>query len=165
LIFVASDRLDAALLPLHRLYGPFRVVNTYHLFGSITRERIEPDFQVSLDGAEWTSLEFRHKAGDPRRRPDFVAPHQPRVDFQLWFYGLSYRQGAPDYVASLVTRLCHDPSAVAALFRTPPPAGVKAVHIAYWQYHFSTATERRQTGAWWRREPVDVTDNIPCDAI
>ena len=56
--------------------------------GSITRERIEPTFETS-DGTSWTPLAFHYKPGPVDRPPPFVAPHQPRVDFLLWFYGLS----------------------------------------------------------------------------
>jgi hypothetical protein len=162
--FVDSERLMAALLPVRRLYGPFRIINTYHLFGHITRTRIEPDFQTSDDGQSWTAHEFRHKPGDPRRRPDFVAPHQPRVDFQLWFYGLSYRAGAPEFVPTLVERLCKDPPAVQPLFRTPLAPHPKSARIVFWEYHFSTAAERRKSGAWWTRQAVDVTQDVPCDS-
>ena len=99
-----------------------------------------------------------------KRRPDFVAPHQPRVDFQLWFYGLGYRASSPAYVDALVERLCRDPSAVQSLFRDRLPSHPRAVRIAYWHYRFTSADERRATGAWWTRTPVDVTDSIPCTA-
>jgi hypothetical protein len=92
-----------------------------------------------------------------------VAPHQPRVDFQLWFYGLGYRAGAPEYVTKLIERLCRDPDAVQPLFSTPPSPHPRAARILYWQYHFTTAAERHATGDWWTRTPVDVTDAIPCD--
>lgn len=160
--FVDSQKLLETLLPLRRVYGPFRLVNTYHLFGHITRERIEPDFQTSDDGEHWVSHEFRHKAGDPRRRPDWVAPHQPRVDFQLWFYGLSYRGGAPEFVPTLIERLCKEPLTVQPLFRSPPSLHPHKARIVYWEYHFSTAAERRATGAWWTRQPIDVTEAISC---
>src|SRR5581483_2669235 len=89
-----------------------RLVNTYHLFQAITRERIEPELQTSADGGEtWTAHDLVHKAGDPARAPDFVAPHQPRVDFQLWFYGLAFQRREPAYVATLIERLCNDPAA------------------------------------------------------
>ena len=52
------------------------------------------------------------RSGAPARAPPFVAPHQPRVDFRLWFYGLSYRRGMPAYVATLLERLCTDPEAI-----------------------------------------------------
>ncbi len=161
--FVDSPTLFSLLLPLRHVYAPFRLVNTYHLFGHITRARIEPELQTTDDGTTWVAHDFRHKPGDPMRRPDWVAPHQPRVDFQLWFYGLSYKSGAPEYVTALIERLCRDPSAVQPLFRAPLSPHPKAARIVYWQYHFTTAAERRATGAWWKREPVDVTDTVPCD--
>jgi hypothetical protein len=161
--FVDAQPLFAALMPIRRVVAPWRLVNTYHLFGHITRTRIEAEFQTSDDGSSWVTHELRHKPGPLWRRPDWVAPHQPRVDFQLWFYGLSYRSGAPEYVTKLVERLCRDPAAVQPLFRSPPSPHPKAARIVYWQYHFTTAAERRATGNWWRRDPVDVTEAIPCD--
>jgi hypothetical protein len=81
--FVDSPRLDAALLPLYRHYSPWRVVNSYHLFGHITRTRIEPEFQTRDDAGTWVAHDLRHNPGHTRRRPDRVAPHQPRDDYQL----------------------------------------------------------------------------------
>ena len=71
--FVDSPTLFALLLPVRHVYAPFRIVNTYHLFGHITRARIEPEFQTTDDGATWVAHDFRHKPGDPMRRPDWVA--------------------------------------------------------------------------------------------
>jgi hypothetical protein len=150
----------ATLEPLREMIEPLRLVNTYHLFASITRTRIEAQFEVETAG-QWRPVPLWHKPGDPRRRPDFVAPHQPRVDFQLWFYGLSF-QRQPQYVLMLVDRLCRDPAAVAPLFRDPPPPA-EAVRIAYYQYRFTTPAERRATGAWWNRTLVDTTQPVPCD--
>jgi hypothetical protein len=140
---------------------PLRLVNTYHLFASITRERIEPQFEVDTEQG-WRPLHLWHKAGDPRRAPDFVAPHQPRVDFQLWFHGLSYRYGRPLYVTMMLERLCNDPAAVAPLFRDPP-APARAARIAYYRYTFTTRAEHRARGEYWNRTLVDTTDPVPCD--
>jgi hypothetical protein len=135
-------------------------VNTYHLFASITRDRIEPQFEIDT-GQGWRPLDLRHKPGDPHRAPDFVAPHQPRVDFQLWFHGLR-RDERPLYVTMLLERLCSDPAAVAGLFRdAPPPA--RAARVAYYRYTFTTRAERRATGAYWNRTLLDTTEPIPCD--
>src|SRR6185503_795819 len=59
-----------ALAPLVDRADTFRVVNTYHLFASITRERIEPEFQtLAADPARseddedaWTAHDLVHKA-------------------------------------------------------------------------------------------------------
>jgi hypothetical protein len=140
-----------------------RIVNTYHLFGQITRERIEPTFET-FDGARWTEHDLRYKPGPPERAPPFVAPHQPRVDFLLWFYGLGAERGAPAYVGTLVDRLCYDPTAVKSLFPDPLPKSPEAVRIVFYRYHFTTAAERRSSGAYWKREEVYAPRVLECRA-
>ncbi|HKA88281.1 MAG TPA: lipase maturation factor family protein [Haliangiales bacterium] len=147
---------DHGFLPSVRgAVEPFRLVNNYHLFGHITRERIEPQFETTVDGQTWVEHDLRHKAGDLHRAPPIVAPHQPRVDFLLWFYGLSYRRGAPEYVAHLVDRMCHDPEAVQPLFASPLPAHARAVRIVFFQYHFAPSP-------WWTRAEVDTLGPVGC---
>ena len=162
--FTEPGRALTIVAPLFELNQRFRLVNSYHLFASITRERIEPELQTlalrttdaesagaaAADG-RWTPHYLWHKPGDPRRAPDFVAPHQPRVDFQLWFYGLAFRRREPTYVSTLVERMCEDPAAVQPLFREPLPPHPAAVRIVYWRYVFASRAERRATGAWWSR--------------
>ncbi len=45
----------------------------------------------------------------------------------------------------------------------PLPEHPDAVRIAYWRYHFTTRSQRRATGAWWRREWIGATRPVPCD--
>jgi hypothetical protein len=135
---------------------PFRLVNNYHLFGHITRERIEPQIETTVDGETWVEHDLRWKPGDPRRAPPIVAPHQPRVDFQLWFYGLSYTRGTPAYVLHLVDRVCHDPAAVQTLFAAPLPPHPRAVRIAFFHYRFASPP-------WWTRDEVGTLGPVPCE--
>lgn len=157
----SGDPRTGAFSRASRLIAPARIVNTYHLFGHITRERIEPTFET-FDGSHWTPLDFHYKPGDPMRPPPFVAPHQPRVDFLLWFYGLSYEQGTPLYVRNLVTKLCTDPSAVSSLFVGPLPEHPLAARVRFHRYHFTTPDERRRTHAWWTREPLEGERTLEC---
>lgn len=152
---------DGFLSQLQDLYGPYRLVNTYHLFAAITRSRIEPEFKV-LTAGEFQPLTLHYKPGPLDRAPPFVAPHQPRVDFLLWFYGLSYHRGMPQYVNTLLRRLCEDPQAVQALFVDPLPAQADAVRIAFFDYHFTTPEERNASGNWWTRDALDAAITIPC---
>jgi lipase maturation factor 1 len=154
---IPSDELDT----VRELYTPLRLINTYHLFAHITRERVEPTFET-FDGATWTERDLWDKPGDPTRAPPLVAPHQPRVDFQLWFYGLSFRRGAPAYVHAIVDKLCRDPEALAPLFVRPLPDLARAVRVRFYRYRFTTPAERRATGAWWQRTLVDQTGPIHC---
>jgi lipase maturation factor 1 len=158
--FTEPGRALTIAAPLFELNQRFRLVNSYHLFAAITRQRIEPELQTlaaddngppAAGDDRWTPHYLWHKPGDPRRAPDFVAPHQPRVDFQLWFYGLTFRRREPTYVSTLVERMCEDPPAVQPLFREPLPPHPAAVRIVYWRYVFASRAERRATGAWWSR--------------
>jgi hypothetical protein len=160
--FSGSPSLVEQVAPVQRLFGPFRLVNTYHLFAAITRERIEPELQT-FDGATWAGHDLHHKPGDPGRAPDVVAPHQPRVDFQLWFYGLSFRHGTPAYVAALLDRACHDPRAIQALFPGRLPERAAAVRMGFHRYHLATPDQRRAAGVWWTREWVGATRVVGCN--
>jgi hypothetical protein len=160
LVGVASlSEAGAALEPVAAFLSPLRVVNVYHLFGHITRERIEPEPEVLVE-ERWTPLHLWHKPGDLTRRPDYVAPHQPRVDFQLWFHGL--RPARELYVMSLLRHLCDDRPAVQPLFREALSRAA-AARMSYWQYHFTTLAERRATGRYWNRTLVGTGATVPCD--
>jgi hypothetical protein len=153
--------LAASASDLRELYTPLRLVNNYHLFAAITRDRIEPEVQTS-DGETWTAHDLRYKPGALTRPPPLVAPHQPRLDFQLWFYGLGHSRGIPAYVRGLLENVCRDPDAVADLFEAPLPASPTSARIAFWRYKFTTPAERSATGAWWSRTWVGATPAQPC---
>ncbi len=145
--------LEGRLLPVRRTLAPFRSVNSYHLFAHMTLVRREAVIEGSADGAAWLPYEFRFKPGDPARPPPFVAPHQPRVDFQLWFLLLGPRPGAR-YFDALLARLLTAPEIVASLFaRDPFPATPpRFVRVAIYRYRFTDVATRHATGAWWQRE-------------
>ena len=72
-------------------YGLFRSMTGVGEDGKVARREIifeiAPDAE-KVEDMEWTELEFKHKPGDMRKRPSFVAPHQPRLDWQMWFAAL-----------------------------------------------------------------------------
>jgi hypothetical protein len=155
--FAPAFRKSELVAEIADLGGAFRMINTYHLFAEITRERIEPEFQT-FDGTHFTAHDLHYKPGDLGRAPPFVAPHQPRVDFLLWFYGLDHRS-APDYVYGLLLRMCSDPGAVQPLFRDRLPNQPNAVRVAFHQYHFSAPG---QPGVWTRKG-LGATRTFACD--
>ncbi len=157
------DRPGPSIGALDTLSGelrPFRVINTYYLFTQVTRMRIEPQFQTR-DGTRWTEHNMYFKPGPLGRAPPFVAPHQPRVDFLLWFYGLGFRR-MPGYVGSLLEHLCREPDVVQPLFVDRLPADPQAVRIVFYDYHFTTPAEKAATGNWWRRREIARTRAFSC---
>jgi hypothetical protein len=146
------------------VYGPvepLRVVNVYHLFAQITRERVEPEFQARV-GERWITQHLRFKPGLPWKPPPFVAPHQPRVDFRLWFYGLSWQRGMPRFVQGLLERICTDPASVAELFDAPLPGAPDAVRVVFRRYAMTSTDERRREGMYWRTAEVGALPALPC---
>jgi len=158
--------IDHELFPVRRALDPFRSVNAYHLFAQMTLVRREAVIEGSADGTTWEPYEFRYKAGDPARPPPFVAPHQPRVDFQLWFLLLGGRPGAR-YFDTLLARLLSEPATVAPLFaRDPfPETPPRLVRVAVYRYRFTDAGTRRATGEWWRRELQGYSRPLDADAF
>ncbi len=128
------------------------IVNSYGLFAVMTTERFEIIVEGSPDGQTWRAYEFKWKPGDVKRPPGWVAPHQPRLDWQMWFAALSDVRFNRWFVAFLFRLLKGAPDVLALLRRNPfpnaPPAYVRAV---LYQYHFTDRPTRRRTGAvWWR---------------
>lgn len=137
--------------------GPFRTINAYGLFRVMTTRRPEIVIEGSADGKEWHAYEFPWKPGDVERRPGFVQPHQPRLDWQMWFAALGHYRSNP-WVGSLMRRLREGSPEVLALFShnpfpDEPPRFVRAV---LYQYNFSDFQTRAETGAWWTREKVGL---------
>ena len=131
---------------------PFRSVNTYGLFSIMTTTRPEIVLEGSDDRQNWRPYEFRWKPGALSRRPAFVAPHQPRLDWQMWFAALGSAEEQPWFLG-LVLRLLEGSPPVLRLLETnpfpdSPPRWIRAV---LYDYRFTDAGERRFSGNWWRR--------------
>jgi uncharacterized membrane protein YphA (DoxX/SURF4 family) len=160
------DEIDAALAPAHRVLRTARSINAYHLFASMTLVRREVVIEGSDDGERWEPYELRFKPGDPQRAPAFVAPYQPRVDFQLWFLALRGGRGER-YFDNLLARVLAEPRAVASLFARDPFGGraPRCLRVALYRYGFTDAPTRRATGAWWRRDLEGTSRVVTREAV
>jgi hypothetical protein len=139
---------------LDRAVAPFHIVSSYGLFQVMTTHRPEITIEGSDDGKEWKAYEFRWKPGDPARRPTFVAPHQPRLDWQMWFAALGHVRGT-FWFQAFALRLLEGSEPVLALLQTNPFPGKppRLLRATLHEYRFTTSEERRKTGAWWERHP------------
>jgi len=135
--------------------SPFGLVNAYGLCANMTTSRPEIIVEASMDGSDWREYEFRFKPGDVKREPAFVAPYQPRLDWQMWFAALgSYREN-PFFVNLMVRLLEAKPEVLGLLARAPfGTARPRYVRAQVYQYKFSDWATHARTGAWWTREPL-----------
>jgi hypothetical protein len=85
--------------------------------------------------------------------PRWAAPHQPRLDWQMWFAALgTYRQN-PWFVRLGVSLLRNESSVTGLLERNPfPNEPPRYIRAALYDYHFTSSDDRKATGAWWKRE-------------
>lgn len=142
--------------PLAAFIEPTNTLNHYGLFAVMTNPRPELIFEGSADGREWRAYEFRHKPGALTRRPTWVAPHQPRLDWQLWFAALGAPRQNP-WVLSLCEHLLRGtPDVLGLLAHNPfPEKPPRFVRVARYEYHFTEPDVRARTGQWWRRSFLD----------
>ncbi len=156
--------------------APLRIVNFYGPFAVMTTTRNEIVIEGSRDGETWLAYEFKYKPGDVRRAPPFVAPHQPRLDWQMWFAALNVRTGDPDsflpvlrsnpaqlfhlqsydadawFVNLLVRLLQGSPQVLALLDKNPfPDTPPRFVRARLYNYHFAEMSAPFTRGEWWTR--------------
>jgi hypothetical protein len=136
-------------------FAPLRTVNSYGLFAVMTTERREIIVEGSNDGTNWLAYEFKYKPGDVTRRPGFIAPFQPRLDWQMWFAALGSPRQNPWFENFCERLLQGSPEVLALLKKNPfPGQPPRFIRAEFYNYHFTNADERHATGAWWRREFV-----------
>ncbi|MBE7472731.1 MAG: lipase maturation factor family protein [Anaerolineae bacterium] len=133
--------------------APFRSINSYGLFAVMTTTRPEIIIEGSNDGESWQAYEFKWKPGDPLRRPTFVAPHQPRLDWQMWFAALDTYQNNPWLINLMLRLLEGSPEVLALLDHNPfPDAPPRTIRAMLYLYRFTDFNTAQPNSAWWQRE-------------
>jgi hypothetical protein len=144
-----AKTLDAYIEPLH-------ITSSYGLFAVMTTERDEIVIEGSPDGVEWREYEFRYKPGDIARRPPWNIPHQPRLDWQMWFAALEDPRRLRWFPHFLQRVLENEPTVMALLQRNPfpdrPPLYVRA---AFYDYTYADRAEKAK-GNWWKRRSLGL---------
>jgi hypothetical protein len=130
----------------------FRTINGYGLFRVMTTRRPELVIEYSDDGRTWHEYDFRYKPGRLNRPPPVVAPHMPRLDWQMWFAALHPR-GHAYWLTALAARILEGNPHTARLMGVPeisahPP---KFVRWVYYEYQFSDPVQKQTRGEWWFR--------------
>jgi predicted DCC family thiol-disulfide oxidoreductase YuxK len=132
-------------------FDPLHLTSSYGLFAVMTTTRDEIVIQGSDDGVEWRDYEFRYKPGDLMRRPPWNIPHQPRLDWQMWFAALDDPQRQP-WFARFLARLLENETSVTALLKTNPFPDRPPTYVRAQFYEYTYADRREHaTGQWWDR--------------
>jgi predicted DCC family thiol-disulfide oxidoreductase YuxK len=132
-------------------FEPLHLVSPYGLFAVMTTTRDEIVIQGSDDGVEWRDYEFRHKPGDVMRRPRWNVPHQPRLDWQMWFAALDDPERQPWFSHFLVRLLENEPSVTGLLETNPFPGKPPTYARAQFYEYTYAAGDEHAAGQWWDR--------------
>jgi hypothetical protein len=132
--------------------APLRTINNYGLFAVMTKTRPEVILEGSADGRIWKEYGFKWKPGSPADPPSFVAPHQPRLDWQMWFAALGNLRQNP-WLSNLMIRILQgEPAPLALLNVNPfPEKPPRFLRAALFQYKFTSPEQKSASGDWWER--------------
>ena len=135
--------------------SPLLIVNPYGLFAVMTTTRPEIVIEGSIDGQTWREYVFRYQPGPLNRAPSWNVPHQPRLDWQMWFAALGDARSNP-WFSHLMLRLLEGSPPVLALLETDPfpDHPPKSVRAKLYEYRFADRGAHTATGQWWVRQLV-----------
>nr|CAD7577158.1 unnamed protein product [Timema californicum] len=165
---VGNTTVIPAMREWHTRLDHLHLTNSYGLFRRMTGVGGRPEVIIvgsnNMEGP-WKEYNFLYKPGNVNNTPPFVgkdprgvrAPHQPRLDWQMWFAALGTYHQNP-WLMSLTYRLLTGQKEVLNLLDTArnpfpgkPPKYIKA---NLYHYHYTPWSQRWTGGSWWTREEV-----------
>lgn len=125
---------------MNRSYDQFHLVNSYGVFGSVTKRRTEIIIEGTQDktvgpNTQWKAYEIPCKPGDLEQRPCVISPYHYRITWQIWFAAMGSLQRNRwlyDFVYKL---LQNDPLILRLVEKNPfpldPPRYIRIRHFLY----------------------------------
>jgi hypothetical protein len=143
---------------IRRAAVPFRSINSYGLFQSMTLSRPEILVLGSEDGENWLTYDFSWKPDDLQQQPGLIQPHMPRLDWQMWFAALRGNCRRTGWYLGFAKQLLEGSESVDRLLQSNPfeDQNPRYIRSLLFEYRFSSVAERRTTGQWWVREELGV---------
>ena len=129
----------------------------FHVYPVMQVERQELEIQGSNDGVAWYSYGFKYKPGPVNKRPPVNIPHQPRLDWMMWF--LPPRARGDDLWLNMFIKRLYEgsPHVLQLLEYNPfPDQPPRYLRVLAYDYRFTTPREKADTGNWWKREYLGI---------
>ncbi len=104
---IVNEKLQMLPPEIGQNVQELHLISSYGLFRRMTGVGGRPEVIIegsdSLNGP-WKEYHFMYKPGNLSQAPQFVLPHQPRLDWQMWFAALGSYEHNPWFI-SLLYRL------------------------------------------------------------
>ncbi|TNN14381.1 Lipase maturation factor 2 isoform 2 [Schistosoma japonicum] len=160
-------QLPSQNLQVYKHLQPYYITNSYGLFRRMTGVGGRPELILeaasNLNGP-WSEYAFNFKPGRVDGRPPVVIPHQPRLDWQMWFAALSNYRNHPWFMNLIYRLLNQQPEVLQLLDPSGLPNNPKYIRAHLYTYHFTDSANSKD---WWKRTfkseylpPVSLSSEI-----
>jgi len=125
--------------------------NVYHVFPTMQLDRYEFSIEGSYDGKQWKQYLFKYKPNHAQEVPPFIVPHQPRLDWMIWFVP-SKEPAMKFWFDAFIYGLHRNEPAITALLKYNPFEGQPAprfMRVLTYDYEFTNIEEFKETGNYW----------------
>jgi len=158
---VSGKKVTPWLATTGMLIRSYGLGHIYHVFPTMQVERHELVVEGSYDGVNWKAYAFRYKPGDHAARPEFIIPHQPRLDWMIWFVPPKFNSQM-HWFNLFMSRLAEGSPEVLALLEKNPFEGrpPSYLRVLVYKYNFTNWKERKETGNWWKRSYLGEFPNV-----
>lgn len=149
------EPIPQSLKTLLEVTSAFSAVNNYGPFAVMTTERPEIIIQGSNDGFRWQTYKFNYKPVDLDQPLQWNIPHQPRLDWQMWFAALQEPEKGRWFDSFMRKIQAGSPQVLGLLaynpFQGKPPRYLRA---SLYRYFYAGLKQRAETGQIWQREYI-----------
>lgn len=144
---------------MNESYDGYHLVNSYGLFGSITKKR----YEIIISGTrsptlpasnQWQEYEFYCKPGAIDQRPCWVTPYHLRLDWQMWFSAMRPKL-QENWLATLASKMLVNDAHLQSLLRSNPFVGGEPPQFIKMDLYLYEYTDWGDpSGNWWKRQYV-----------
>ncbi|XP_071955396.1 lipase maturation factor 2-like [Antedon mediterranea] len=150
----ARNNLWPVVSEWHQKTDYLQITNSYGLFRRMTGVGGRPEIIIEGSNHEfkgWKAYEFHYKPGNLSVAPPFVAPHQPRLDWQMWFASLGSYNYNPWFLNLVYRLLQGKPEVMNLIGQSPfPDKPPKYIRAKRYTYHYTPYNSSKKD--WWTRE-------------
>jgi len=163
LVALVSRPLPDFVVQFNELAPALGIGTRFHLFPTMQTERQELQIEGSRDGVTWSAYGFRDKPGALDRRPPFIVPHQPRLDWMMWFLPAQW-EDTSYWFEPFLQALRENRPVVTRLLAVNPFEGrapPRQLRVTVYRYRFTTPAERSRSGNWWVARYLGEYPDLP----
>ena len=152
-----GGHLPALAVRVNDIIAPLRIVNTYGPFSVMTTRRPEIIIEGSNNGVNWREYTFKYKPGNLGKPASWNIPHQPRIDWQLWFAAMDTPRRNPWFVRFMVRILEERPAVISVFEHNPfPDKPPRYVRAQLYNYRFASRAEKGNEDMYWKRDLIGL---------